>query len=180
MISNFNLFLFQIFNQAAGQNKALDFLIIFLAKYLIFIIIIFLAFFWLARPQYRSLIFLSFCSAVLGVVFNFFIGQIYYHPRPFVALSYAKTLLTHSADASFPSDHTTFLLSLALIFVYNKKIFHLGLVLFGVGLLVGLARVISGLHWPFDIVGSAVVSLLASVLVWQNKKQIEKISAKFL
>jgi undecaprenyl-diphosphatase len=104
--------------------------------------------------------------AVLGaLVARFFIGSsirfFYHRPRPFLAL-HIPHLLTETSY-SFPSGHTIFLFALATgIWFVNKKQSY---VLFVLALLVGLARVAAGVHYPSDIAGGIILGVLTAVLV---------------
>ena len=81
--------------------------------------------------------------------------------RPFVALGLAP-LFAHGADSSFPSDHTLVGAALAAPLVW--RLWRLGVPLLIVALLAGLARVAAGIHWPSDILGSALVALALGAL----------------
>ena len=101
-------------------------------------------------------------AAILGVMImlialgiNHIIGFIYFRPRPYT-LHAAHLLVNPSIDPSFPSDHATFSLALALpILVVNK---YFGRVMIGISLLLCFARVYVGLHYPLDIVGGAIIA----------------------
>lgn len=90
-------------------------------------------------------------SAGLGLVVD--------RPRPFLALGISP-LFAHSANSSFLSDHT--LLGMALVgpLVRYRPRLGAGLILWTA--VVGLARVAAAVHYPSDILGSA---LLATVPV---------------
>jgi undecaprenyl-diphosphatase len=60
-------------------------------------------------------------------------------------------------DSSFPSDHTLVGSALAAPLVWRR--WRLGLPLLVVALLAGMARVAAGVHWPSDIIGTALVAL---------------------
>ncbi len=81
--------------------------------------------------------------------------------RPFVALGLTP-LFAHGMDASFPSDHTLVGVALAAPLVW--RMWQVGLPLLAVALLVGFARVAAGVHWPSDILGSALVALVLGAL----------------
>ncbi|HHY73456.1 MAG TPA: phosphatase PAP2 family protein [Bacillus bacterium] len=82
--------------------------------------------------------------------------------------------MTHAADASFPSDHTTgaFALALAVLFVHRK--IGLGMLLFA--FLTGFSRIYVGHHYPLDILGSIVVSLVISIIVYKLSPFLEPIA----
>lgn len=80
---------------------------------------------------------------------------LYFAPRPFVIENFTP-LIPHAADNGFPSDHTLLAGAIAsIIFLYNKKI---GAVLFMLAFLVGISRVLVGVHHFTDIAGSIVIS----------------------
>lgn len=86
-------------------------------------------------------------------VMSFFV----YNPRPFV-VDAVEPFFPHIANNGFPSDHALLVATIAsLVFVYNKP---LGIVLFGLGILVGVARVLSDVHHASDIIGSFVIAIL--------------------
>ena len=64
---------------------------------------------------------------------------------------------------SFPSDHTAFLIAIALIFWFKGKKNIAGLVAL-IAVLTMLARVVTAQHWPSDILVGALVGGLAAWL----------------
>jgi len=95
----------------------------------------------------------------IGLVFERTLNR----PRPFVALGF-EPLLPHAADSSFPSDHT--LVGVALVGALAFARPRLGVWLLAWAVLVGVARVVAGLHYASDIAGSAILALLFDAFVW--------------
>ena len=114
-------------------------------------------------------------SAVVGILSNYLIALIYFYPRPF-AQGMGQTLIKHINDASFPSDHTTFMLSVAVLFFYFSKTRKTGIFLIILGLLGGLARVFCGIHFPLDILGSLIVSLVIARIVYILRNNLDPIN----
>ena len=171
MIEEFNIAVFKYINHLAGINPILDNLAKATAEYLPFIFIFWLLYLWLKRDnRYKNLALYSVYSAISGLLLNFLITIFYFHPRPFM-VPVGKLLIQHRPDASFPSDHTTFMLSIAFMLSYVKETKISGLILLVLGLMGGLARIFCGLHFPLDIIGSLGVGLLSSFLIYllQNK-----------
>lgn len=84
--------------------------------------------------------------------------------RPYVAHpSHAHLLIARSHDASFPSDHATGSMALAVgILIYDRLA---GLVMLALAVLVAFARVYTGTHYPGDVVaGAALGAVVALVL----------------
>ncbi len=86
-------------------------------------------------------------------------------PRPFEALHNVIPLIAESGYA-FPSDHATFFMALAVpIFVYNKKA---GYVFITLAVLIGLARIVVGVHSPEDILGGFILGAGVAIILSQN------------
>ena len=134
-----------------------DLLAIFCAKYLIAfsLILAAIAFLRLARDKQRSMI--IFAAIALPIIYLTAViaGHFYNNPRPFVVLNFVP-LIPHGIDNGFPSDHALLASAVASIWtIYNRRI---GLVLWGIALIVGIARVYAGVHHPIDIIGSVIIA----------------------
>lgn len=69
---------------------------------------------------------------------------------------------------SFPSRHMTFFFAISTaLYFYNKR---WGVVFLIAALLIGIARVIAGVHYPLDILGGAVIGVITSYLVFRFLK----------
>ena len=90
----------------------------------------------------------------MSVIIRFF----YHEPRPFSFYNF--TPLFNEAGWSFPSAHAAWFFALALVvFFANRK---WGWWFIALAVLMGLARIYAGVHWPMDIVGGAIVGLLSA------------------
>lgn len=139
-------------------------LIIFGAKYLIYIMIVIavVAFILLPREnQIKAAITAAFVlplSFVLARTLSFF----FYNPRPFV-VEKISPLLEHAADNGFPSDHTLLASALAaVVFLFNKKN---GALLCILTIIIGLSRVLAKVHHSLDVFGSIAIVILVTVAV---------------
>ncbi len=159
-----NTELFLLINSLSGYGLIAIVSTIF-AEWIPYLIALYSIYNSLKRKEYRY----ALLSSAIGLIINMAISSIYFHPRPF-ALGLGTQLIEHSNDSSFPSDHTTVLLSLSLYLVYNKRTRKEGIVLTAISLLVGLSRVICGIHFPYDIVGSTAVSIVSSKIVKERVK----------
>ncbi len=160
-----NQSIFSFFNNLTFQNELFDILIIFIADWLIWwlVFVVFtLLFFKKISPQ---AILKIFATAFLAWLISKLIKHFYISPRPFVLLEDVKTLFTHGLDDSFPSGHTTFssALAVATYFYANHKI---GAWFFIGAILIGLSRVIVGIHWPFDILGGLILGTLIAIILF--------------
>jgi undecaprenyl-diphosphatase len=163
--------LFDLIRGLSGRFLLMDWLMIFFANYLPYLALIFFAYLIFASVdqrtnQWASRYYFLFLSALSILIARGMITEIvrFFYPRlrPFDALNF-KPLISHASNASFPSGHAVVLfIIVCLVFYLNKKWFWHFLI--GV-LVIGLARVYVGVHWPSDILAGALLALLTVVLV---------------
>jgi membrane-associated phospholipid phosphatase len=164
--------LFYAIHSLAGRSHVADMAIVAIGEYLIFPVILLVAFFvyraW-AQGQHTKV--WAYAAALLSAFVSRFvvtsaIRAVYHHPRPFVTLQVPHLL--NDSLYSFPSGHTIFMFALATgVYRVNKK---LGWWLYGLGLLIGLARVAGGVHYPSDILGGMVLGIATTccvVYIWK-------------
>ncbi|PIT92677.1 MAG: hypothetical protein COU08_01635 [Candidatus Harrisonbacteria bacterium CG10_big_fil_rev_8_21_14_0_10_42_17] len=155
----FDIALFASLFRFAHQNAFLDFFIVFLAEYLIYILLIafvvylFLESQWRVRFYRLALFAFSFILArgLFVTLLKYFIDR----PRPFIVLNLDP--LFWASHAAFPSGHTSVLFVMAgVAYFFHRRMSWLFVFL---GLLIGIFRVVAGVHWPSDIVGGALVGI---------------------
>lgn len=158
--------LLQFINNLSGKFWLLDWLGIFLADYLgyllvfIFLILLLKEKNWRQRIYFASLASLSviLSRGIITEAIRFF----YYRPRPFAALG-IEPLINHGTGGSFPSGHAAAFFALALaVFYLNKKC---GLRFLGAAALIGLGRIFAGVHWPSDILAGAIIGLISVIII---------------
>lgn len=165
---NHSLF-FQIFN-LSRQNPLLDMLMIFFADYLIFISFFLIAFSWFQKDvNNKKALLLTILSLIVGFFIIKSIVFFYYEPRPFITYPISP-LISHSADDSFPSDHTSILAIITFSFLFYKTYFFKFLLTSTI--LTGFSRVYVGVHYPLDILGGFLVGILSVSLGWKIKNYI--------
>lgn len=180
-----DLSIFNFIHQFAGRYKALDFLGIFLATYLgwililITIVLIFKEKGWHRKIYFFSLIALSLILSrgVITEIIRFF----YNRERPFSTLGF-ESLINHSSNNSFPSGHAAFYFALAfsIYFFYRiqKQSNKWCWIFLASALLIGIARIFVGVHWPSDILGGVVVAGISIFVVVKLLKFKESISSE--
>ncbi|MGH7066713.1 MAG: undecaprenyl-diphosphatase [Acetobacteraceae bacterium] len=124
-------------------------------------IMLFLALWVRGKTETRGALITATLVMVLGLIVNFLIGLAYFHPRPFME-GLGRQYLAHAPNSSFPSDHATFLWSLGFALIVLGRLRVWAGLLLAAGLAVAWARVYLGVHFPFDMLGSLIVSLLIS------------------
>lgn len=178
MNMSLDLNVFYLLNNLAGKNRPFDFFIIFLADYFqYFLIIAFISLLFFSSHSRRQKIkiiltvFISIIIARFGVVslIRFF----YHRTRPFI--DHSVNQLISNNNFSFPSGHAALFFAMAMtIYFYNKK---WGLWFFVASILMGLSRIIAGVHYPSDIIGGAVIGILTSYILFLAtlKNKIKKL-----
>ena len=149
----------------------MDSLIIFGAKYLFALIPLLALVAWLqagSKPK-KQMLAAAASAVILAVILDKIAGKLYYDPRPFVTHN-LKPLVAHAADNGFPSEHTLFSTTLAvLLYIYRPK---LGLAALATALVVGIARVAAHVHSPIDIVGGAAIGIAAGLAGYAIAKRL--------
>ena len=154
-----DFYLFQKINGLVYVSKILDWMGIFLADYfqyiLVTILLVFL--FWPQKDiiKNRLMVLSAAISVVLSrLVITEIIRFFYQHPRP-----------NFEDFDSFPSGHAAFFFALAMgVWFFNKK---LGVWFFIGAILMGIARIFVGVHWPSDILAGAVIGIVSAIIVYK-------------
>jgi undecaprenyl-diphosphatase len=103
-------------------------------------------------------------SAGLALAIAQVIGHLWDRPRPYEAHASAHLLLSASPDPSFPSDHAiaAFAIATAIILRHRKA----GILAMVMAVVLCVARVAAGTHYPSDVLGGALLGSAAAVLLW--------------
>lgn len=166
---NLDYLIFQKINNLVGQCLWFDKLMVFLAEDLIYLMAVFgLIYLFAYQKNWKKI--LKVISAIIlsrGIITEI-IRFFYYRPRPFLTHQ-VNNLISHDISGSFPSGHMTFIFPLIyFVALANKKI---GLVFIVLGVLMGIARIYVGVHYPLDILGGIILGVLSAWFV-------EKLAAK--
>ena len=159
---NSSLFL----NNLLYKNNFFDYSVYFFAEILPYVLIAFALIYFLfikkevLKSLLLSLVVLS--SLALSEVLKF----IFVQDRPFLVFSEIKPLLIlNGVGSSFPSGHAIVFAALATaVYFENKK---LGIVFFIGAFLIGISRVISGVHYLQDIVAGFLIGFLVIALSYR-------------
>lgn len=92
------------------------------------------------------------------------IAFVYFDPRPFV-VGHFIPLIPHDPDNGFPSDHTLLSSAIAMVvYVFNKK---WGVVILILTAMIGISRVLAGVHHLADVIGSIFISAIVAFAVYE-------------
>ena len=163
----------EILNAVAGKSFLADWIIVFFASYLgymmalavvgLALVTVLARFRYLRRKngELFILVVLSTVAARLGVteIIRFF----YNRPRPFEVFEGVRQLVEHSSGGSFPSGHAALAFALATsVFLVHRR---WGILFFVLALAVGLGRIAAGIHWPTDILAGAIIGIASAFLI---------------
>lgn len=144
-------------------------IIFFCATYLIYISVIYTIYFAFYKGDKKHLIrnlVILLGGASFAWIINHFLKDIIVHPRPDLALA----LFEPSDPYSFPSGHASFMFALGFLMSnFNKKA---GIIILILSLLTGIARVLSGVHYWYDILGGVVLAYVISYSVFYLFKKL--------
>ena len=213
----FNYMLFQDINGPAGQWPWFDALMVFCANILVFCLPLLLLFVWgwpfgwrkravqqsEAQIAYarRGAVIWIIVACVLAYGLNLAWEQVIFEPRPFVNHP-VHLLITHAADASFPSDHTAWAFAVfgmlafcvlpVLIAARRQQVVKplprsvfliptlLTLIALVIACSIGFARIFVGVHYPGDVLGGAIDGLLAAGIVTLLSRWLSQITSGVL
>lgn len=132
---------------------------------LLFLLIIWTIFFSGRKMFNFSLLFLS---GIFSWLFANLLKNILEINRPFVELGIVP--LHFESGFSFPSEHMTVFTAIAVaMFLINKKA---GVIFLLIAILIGLSRVVVGVHYPLDVLGGLFLGGLVGLLFIKLFKKI--------
>ena len=177
----FDLAIFNFINGFAGRWAWLDFLGIFCAVYLGYILLFVLVLF-LAKDfnKYWRMV----LQAVIAAFFvRFVLVEVFYllkfRLRPFGYESIHSLISYDAQQTSFPSGHASFYFALStIIFAYHKRA---GIVFYIASTFILLGRVFVGVHWPSDVAVGAIVGIIMGLIlnnIFKKVRSINKVNEK--
>ncbi len=164
---------FYLFNSLAGQSPFVDSVIVFLGNTLPFILIaFFILYFVFIRKNLMRFTMIScivLCSAAVTEILKWIVFR---QPRPFMALSDVTQLINIESFGSFPSQHATIFAALATgIYIYDRR---MGAVFIICAVIVGLARIAAGIHYPFDILTGFFVGFVITYFSYRLMRDLSR------
>lgn len=160
-IEGANRSLFLALNAPAGLAGISLNLPIGAAKYSIVVLAGIVLWRWLLGKSHdRSVLVHVMLAVIPALALNYVVGLVFFHPRPFM-VGLGHTYLAHLPEASFPSDHATFMWTIAFGLLYWSPTRKSGWIALLLAAATSWARIFLGVHFPFDIAGSMVVALFS-------------------
>ncbi len=132
------------------------------ANKLILLVPCVLAALWLWGGQaQRSLTLKILVSIGAALCISALFGALWPHPRPFT-LGLGHAFFQHKATASFPSNHTIIIATMAFALIFDRRWAGWGWATLLLAAIVGTSRVYLGVHFPLDIAGGLVLAPIAA------------------
>ena len=153
---------FKLINQFSGRCSPIDLLMILISNKIRYVFIFVLIFLWFRNDSYKKVS----CNAVKSMGITWFIHTLiklfYFKPRPFVKHR-VGILIPSKMDSTFPSKHTLLVFAISTsIFLYDRI---LGSIMWILSVLTGFSRIWVGHHYPSDIIGSAFIASMTSIML---------------
>lgn len=173
----FDYHVFTIINGVVGRSALFDDIMMLIAKYGPLVFDFYLVYLWFKGrsekevAQNRKRAIYAATSALVALGINQLVGLTWFRERPYIKHP-VHMLLPYSPDPSFPSDHAAGGFSIATGVLFGKPI--AGSVLFVFAIVLAISRVYVGLHYPFDVLGGALIGVFGSVVVELFKGSLER------
>lgn len=115
---------------------------------------------------------MNFSVLFLSVLTTFFLARtlkiIFHTVRPFMEINIIPVF--YEKGYSFPSEHTAIFSAIAVVmFLINKKA---GISFSIIAILIGLSRIILGVHYPIDILGGFILGSFVGFLFFKLFKKL--------
>lgn len=161
-----NMELFGLINNLANKNGVLDGIMIFFSNYepyifMAVIVIVFILGIKQKRFEYRKIAFSTVVITIINLIINLIIRSIFHVDRPFIH-NKVNLLVPHDTASSFPSNHATGTMSIAL--GLGKYNIILEIIMTILSIIVGFSRVYVGNHYPADVIGAYVIAFATSYI----------------
>jgi undecaprenyl-diphosphatase len=153
---------FKLINQFSGRYSPIDLLMILISNKIRYVFIFVLIFMWFRNDSYKKVSCNAVKSTGITLLIHTLIKLFYFKPRPFVNKR-VGILIPSKMDSTFPSKHTLLVFAISTsIFLYDRV---LGSVMWILSVLTGFSRIWVGHHYPSDIIGSAFIASMTSIIL---------------
>jgi undecaprenyl-diphosphatase len=140
-----------------------DWLITFLASFLIWMMFGGLLVLWLIDGKIRKEEAIhAFLAGAGAWIIAEMVKNLIPSIRPFEINGYSPLTLTIPSNNAFPSSHCAAAFGMAFaVWLHDKK---LGIIFLVGAILVGVGRVLANVHYPFDVFGGALIGFVVAMV----------------
>jgi len=143
----------------------------FFAQDLIYALPVILIVVWFWSKDSKKVALRAIFSVILAwPILALIVGKLVNRVRPF-SVTGIQELVFHRPDYSFPSDHAAALFAVAFsLWLSGYKV--LSIIMFVIAIVVSFFRVATAIHYPTDVLGGAVIGILAAYLIYLFDKPL--------
>ena len=134
---------------------------------------------WKDGMQYKIASLYIFAGTIVSLLVNMGVQFFFDKLRPNIVLWFAdlkkETILNEfMPTSSFPSDHATVTMAIAMMSLFrgiknkDKKFLRFGGILIVFSFITSFARVTSGVHWPTDIIAWSTIGIVVPLLLMRR------------
>lgn len=137
------------------------------------IMITFLGIIYLILRNRVNAVFAAFLAMIMSFFATFIVYLFWQRPRPYITYAGVGPLAGYTSPVSFPSTHTflTFAIATVILLYGHKK---LGVLLLLVAILIAVSRIATGVHYPSDVIGGALIGIGAGIFSFWTMESFEK------
>jgi membrane-associated phospholipid phosphatase len=121
-----------------------------------------------ARKNIAWFVFLTLPAVIMSSTIVYTMKNYFKIPRP------CWGLITCPSDYSFPSAHAAVIFAAMTTLAFHYKNKRLGIILFILGCLVAISRVILGVHTFEDIIVGSIIGIIIGILIQKANENYRK------
>lgn len=169
VMTNPNTSIFDAINDLAGRSSVFDDFGKFMAKDMIYVVVAVgvALLVWLLIHNIRNAVEVGVIMAaavLLSLLAGRIIEHFWFEARPWIDHPDTVKLISHSADASFPSDHCLVAGAIATVALLAWR--WVGVVLAIGAILIAWSRVFVGVHYPGDVLAGLGIGIVCGLVCW--------------
>jgi undecaprenyl-diphosphatase len=154
--------IFYLINRHTGKYRLIDNLMIMVSKRIRYVYLIILIFLWFKDHSTNKIAKKAIVTALISWIIRILTNTFYFRPRPFVS-NRVGILIPSKTDSTFLSKHSILTFSISFSILLQQRL--IGSILICFSVLTGFSRVWIGHHYPSDIIRSAFVGYIISLIV---------------